>query len=67
MQTVTIDIMNEKVLLLLQNLENLKLIRMRDNTSEQPKTDWLSLKGSMSKQSIDEIDDQLNQLREEWE
>ncbi len=51
MRTVTIDIINEKVLNLLRDLELLKLIRLRkDNTQETAVTNWLNYKGAMSKQ-----------------
>jgi len=65
MQTVTVDIINEKALSFLKNLEDLKLIRIRKNSIEQ--TDSMNLiakyKGAMQKQPLDEIDNQLNELR----
>lgn len=68
MRTITIDIINEKVLSLLQGLEQLKLIRLRKDISDnQPKVNWLRYKGSLSKQSLDDVDQQLNDLRSEWE
>jgi len=69
MRTITIDIINEKAVNLLRDLELLKLIRMRkDITGNKPaKTDWTTYKGSMSKQPLNEIDQQLNNLRSEWE
>jgi hypothetical protein len=69
-QTVTIDIINDKAMKLLQDLELLQLIRLRkeksqldplyNNTAKQ-------YKGAMSKQPINEIDAQLTNLRSEWE
>ncbi len=68
MRTITIDIINEKALLLLKNLEMLQLIRLRkDKTEPTSTTHWLSYKGAMSKQPLDTVDQQLNELREEWE
>jgi len=65
MQTVTVDIINEKALSFLKNLEDLKLIRIRKNSIEQ--IDSMNLiakyKGAMQKQPLDEIDNQLNELR----
>lgn len=68
-QTVTIDIINEKALKLLQDLELLKLIRLRKEKTSLANTNELLVKykGTMSKQSQQDIDDQLNQLRNEWE
>lgn len=69
MRTITIDIINEKAMKLLQDLELLKLIRLRkDKPGEKPASmDWTKYKGAMSKQSLNEIDQQLNELRSEWE
>jgi hypothetical protein len=70
MQTVTIDIINSKALKLLQDLELLKLIRVRKekNSEVEIPNEWSSkYKGAMSKQSKVEIDNQLNELRNEWE
>jgi len=69
MRTITIDIIDEKVLNLLRDLEMLDLIRLRkENTGEKiAAMDWTKYKGAMSKQSISEIDRQLTELRSEWE
>ena len=58
MRTITIDIINEKVLFLLRNLELLKLIRIRGEKSGEKSgsRDWTRYKGAMSKQSRAEID-----------
>lgn len=69
MQTLTIDIINNKALRLLHDLELLQLIRIH---KEEPKStslpDWTTkFKGAMTKQPIEEIDNQLNDLRNEWE
>ncbi len=69
MRTVTVDIINEKVLNLLRDLEQLQLIRLRkdDATKQATTSDWVAYKGAMSKQALNEIDQQLNELRSEWE
>lgn len=69
MRTITIDIINDKALNLLRELELLKLIRLRRDESgeKQAVMDWTKYKGAMSKQSLSEIDQELNQLRSEWE
>ena len=69
MKTITIDIINEKAIKLLQDLESLQLIRVR---SEKPQRDlhinWAAkYKGAMQKQTLIEIDNQLNDLRNAWE
>jgi hypothetical protein len=70
MQTVTIDIINNKALKLLQDLELMQLIRLHKNrtiSSTQP-NEWTNkYKEAMSKQAITDIDNQLNELRNEWE
>ena len=69
MRTVTIDIINEKALNILQDLELLKLIRLRKYKIKQkpPLANWAKYKGAMSKQPLGDIDKQLNELRNEWE
>lgn len=70
MRTITIDIINEKALKLLRDLEQLKLIRLRKENPQEGSgsTNWAKkYKGAMSKQPLKEIDQQLNQLRSEWE
>jgi hypothetical protein len=67
-QTVTIDVINDKAMKLLQDLELLQLIRMRKEKTQTSTTDWAErYKGAMSKQPITDIDNQLNELRNEWE
>ena len=66
-QTITIDIINEKAIKLLQDLELLQLIRMRKDKAERS-VNWAQrYKGAMSKQPLTQIDDQLNELRSGWE
>ncbi len=69
MQTVTIDILNNKALKLLQDLELLQLIRMRrEKTQPATSVNWATkYKGAMTKQPLTDIDNQLNELRNEWE
>ncbi len=69
MQTLTIDILNDKAVRLLQDLELLQLIRVRKE--KQPpaaSVNWAaSYKGAMTKQPLTEVDNQLNELRNQWE
>ena len=69
MQTLTIDIINNKVIKLLQDLELLQLIRVRREKKQTSTViNWsVKYKGAMAKQSLTEIDNQLNELRKEWE
>lgn len=67
-QTVTIDIINDKVLKLLQNLELLQLIRVRKEASPSAATNWAErYKGAMAKQPLANIDHQINEIRNGWE
>ena len=69
MQTVTIDIINNKAVRLLQDLELLQLIRMRrEKTQPETSINWAAkYKGAMTKQPVTDIDQQLNELRNGWE
>ncbi len=67
-QTVTIDIINEKAIPLLHDLELLQLIRVRKEKVITATPDWATLyKGAMSKQPLNDIESQLNELRNGWE
>jgi len=68
MRTVTIDILNEKAMNLLRNMESLQLLRVRkDNVEKNNDTDWSKYEGAMTKQPLNEVNDQLEKLRNEWE
>lgn len=68
MRTITIDIIDDKALDLLRDLESLKVIKMRrDSTRESSDTSWSDYKGFMAKQSLEVVDHQLNELRKERE
>ncbi|WP_293787617.1 hypothetical protein [uncultured Pedobacter sp.] len=70
MRTVTLDILNDRALDLLKDLELLKIIRLRKDSNIQDITGSNLIskyKGSMKKQPISDVDDQLNSIRNEWE
>jgi len=70
MQTITLDILDDNALNLLKDLEALKIIRIQNN-KEKPKPLKSNLaakySGAMSKQSLEEINKQLKELRDEWD
>lgn len=70
MKTITVDILQDEALNLLKDLEALKIIRIKDNnkTLKTAPSDLVAkYSGVMSKQSPEEIDKQLNDLRNEWD
>ena len=69
MQTITIDILNDKAIKLLYDLELLQLIRLRRKTKQETMpNNWATkYKGAMQKQPISEIENQLSSLRNSWE
>lgn len=69
MRTVTVEIINEKAMDLLENLQLLKLIRLKSDISvnEKATTDWSKYKGAMTKQPLSEVNQQLSELRNEWD
>ena len=63
METLEIELTNQKALKLLQDMEELQLIRVI-----RKKTKLSSLRGQLkSPMSNLQIDDQLNRIRNEWE
>lgn len=70
MQTVTVDILNEKAYRLLEDLEALEVIRLRRPAAPAPTsgTGIPKLRGSLPlKKSVEETEDDLRKLRDEWE
>ncbi|NUQ22445.1 MAG: hypothetical protein HUU34_00715 [Saprospiraceae bacterium] len=67
-QTITIDIINEKAIRLLEDLEHLQLIRLhRDHVKGIDANLAARYKGAMTKQPLNEVDEQLDDLRNGWE
>jgi hypothetical protein len=67
MQTITIEILDEKALAILKDLELQQMIRLQQIDSTVYKSAQIkSLKGDMKKNLISEVDNQLNELRNEW-
>jgi hypothetical protein len=70
MKTITLDILDDGAINLLKDLEALKVIRLHDDKIK-PTTPLSNLaekySGKMSQQSLEEIDKQLNDLRNEWD
>lgn len=68
-QTLTIDILNDKAVKLIQDMELRKLIRVRKEKNQQEgAVNWAAkYKGAMQKQPLNEVDNQLNDLRGSWE
>ena len=68
MQTLTIDIINDKAIKLLQDLESLHLIKLHEKIAVAEKENPIArLKGAMAKQPIEEVEAQLKELRDSWE
>jgi hypothetical protein len=68
--TITIDILNDKALKLLLDLEWMQLIKLHPqpvNTDKTVSTFAKKFKGAMSKQSTIEIEQQFKALRQSWE
>ena len=69
MRTITVDILNDKALNILKDMEQLKIIRVhRDKKPVNLKSENLisKYKGAMNPQPTPEIEKQLNDLRNEW-
>ncbi|MHA4742309.1 hypothetical protein [Dyadobacter sp. MSC1_007] len=66
LQTITIDVINDKALDLLRDLEHLNLIRLREDTPSKTKNTRRNYKGAMTQQPVSEIESQIRELRDEW-
>jgi hypothetical protein len=68
MRTVTVELRNNNALRLLKDLELANIIRVLDKDENKEKTKLsASLRGAISKERAQELNDQLNQMRNEWE
>lgn len=69
MTTITLDILDDKAIDLLKDLESLKVIRLHQINENKTSSLNLAAKysGAMTKQSLEDIDKQLNDLRNEWD
>lgn len=66
MQTIRIDILNEKVLELLKKLEELNLVKVEKTIENRNSKKPSSYKGVLSKKLRSEIQDHIKQSRSEW-
>lgn len=68
MQTLTIEVLNEKALPLLRNLENLDIIRIQPPPEAPPKRKLSEeLRGSITPELAADLHRQLEEMRNEWE
>jgi uncharacterized membrane protein YukC len=66
MKTVTVELTNQNALRLLKDLELANIIRLIDTSIKEKIKLSAKLRGSMSKERAKELNDQLSQMREEW-
>ncbi len=67
MRTVTVELRNKNALRLLKDLELANIIRVLDKDIKAEKTKLSSkLRGAISKERAQELNEQLNQMRNEW-
>ncbi|MDR1169288.1 MAG: hypothetical protein LBK97_00445 [Prevotellaceae bacterium] len=65
-RSLTIEIIDQNALILLEGMERLKLIKVSPDVPK--KVNWAKkYKGAMSPQPIEEIERQLDELRNAWE
>ena len=66
MRTVTVELRNNNALRLLKDLELANIIRVLDKDNKKEKTKLsASLRGAISKERAQELNEQLNQMRNE--
>ncbi len=68
MRTVTVELRSSNALRHLKDLELANIIRVLDKVEKKEKTKLsASLRGAISKERVKELNEQLNQMRNEWE
>ncbi|MDR1343133.1 MAG: hypothetical protein LBK18_07775 [Prevotellaceae bacterium] len=65
-RSLTIEVIDQNAVVLLEGMEHLKLIKVFRDAPK--KISWAKkYKGAMSRQPVEEIKQQLNELRNAWE
>ncbi len=67
MQIITVELLNDNALALLQQLEQLHILRLvaeTKKTNDTPKRQWA---GSISKETAEKMLQEVEQSRKEWE
>jgi hypothetical protein len=65
--SLTIEIVDKNAVILLQGMERMNLIKIFKKSPVE-EINWIKqYKGAMSPQSVEDIDQQLNELRNAWE
>ena len=68
MKSIKVNILKKEVVDMLYALEALRLIEIKpDDEAEKPPIDWHAFEGAMTRQSKQELDQQLREMRAEWE
>ncbi len=69
METITLEIIDRKALSVLKELEKLNLIKIQKRKKQLPVSEKLSQRfaGKLSLQTGDELEEHINQSRNEWE
>lgn len=68
MKTVTVELRNNNALRLLKDLELANIIRLLDDDIKKEKTKLSArLRGAISKERAKELNEKLNQMRDEWQ
>ena len=66
MTVVSVELINENAMALLRDLEKLNIIKVQNSGSKSRPVDWGKLKGSMTKQPIEDVERELKELRDSW-
>jgi sugar-specific transcriptional regulator TrmB len=67
MQTITIEILDDTALAILNDLALQQMIKVQQiNPTVYQAAQMKSLKGAMKKQLITDVENQLNELRNDW-
>jgi|CXWJ01.1.fsa_nt_gi hypothetical protein len=67
MQTITVELLDNQAMLLLQQLEKIQWLRIVEQPTKKPSKPQLKLGGSIPKNVALDMQKQLNELRASWE
>jgi hypothetical protein len=67
MKTITVELLNSNALRLLEDLELANLIRLLDVPKKDNQKLSAKLRGVISTERANELNEQLNKIRKEWE
>jgi hypothetical protein len=67
MQTITIDLINSRAIKLLEELQELELIRIHQQEAEKKSSPFEDFRGVLAPRPMEEVEEEFKKVRSEWD